>query len=342
MREDHRCVCRRSKRSARSRSVRATSRSWPCRRSARRNARAGGLARAVSKRPCARRPRRTTRRSPRSRPRAASCSKADGEVAQIRAKIREMAGRRAELEGARDRARSVGYDDPRGTFGGSGQDVLGQVIGGILGGMVQRRRARSSPSRQLPGPAAPRRSRFRGARQRPVLAGDLGWRCRWPLGWRRSRRRLAYRRRLLSGFDDRGLLSLMRCRSSGAHETHQTGNGREVAALSPSLRGGRNDGTEALDCIVALLRGETVANKKLSWFELCEARLSVGCYSQPAMEMAVASVRSPAGALAAGRHGAGLLVLSGVDDAPLRRHVANWKIYEETCSRHGHAADRSR
>ena len=61
---------------------------------------------------------------------------ADGEVAQIRAQIREMAGRRGELEGARDRARSVGYHDPRGTFGGSGQDVLGQVIGGILGGML--------------------------------------------------------------------------------------------------------------------------------------------------------------------------------------------------------------
>ena len=60
------------------------------------------------------------------------------------------------------------------------------------------------------------------------------------------------------------------------------------------------------------------------------------------MEIAVASVRSPAGALAAGRHGAGLLVLSGVDDASLKHHASNWKIYEETCSRHGHAADRSR
>ena len=35
---------------------------------------------------------------------------------------------------------------------------------------------------------------------------------------------------------------------------------------------------EALDCIVALLRGETVS-KKTAWFELNEARLSVGCYS---------------------------------------------------------------
>jgi limonene 1,2-monooxygenase len=98
---------------------------------------------------------------------------------------------------------------------------------------------------------------------------------------------------------------------------------------------------EALDCIVALLHGETVT-KKTDWFELNEARLSVGCYSRPAMEMAIASVRSPAGALAAGRHGAGLLVLSGVDDISLQHHVANWAIYEETCRRHGHVPDRAR
>jgi len=64
---------------------------------------------------------------------------------------------------------------------------------------------------------------------------------------------------------------------------------------------------EALECIVALLRGETVT-KKTSWFELNEARLSVGCYTQPTMELAIASVRSPAGALAAGRYGAGLML----------------------------------
>jgi hypothetical protein len=32
-------------------------------------------------------------------------------VAQIRGEIREMACRRSELEGARDRARTSGYDD---------------------------------------------------------------------------------------------------------------------------------------------------------------------------------------------------------------------------------------
>ena len=98
---------------------------------------------------------------------------------------------------------------------------------------------------------------------------------------------------------------------------------------------------EALDCIVPLLRGETVT-RKTSWFELNEARLSVGCYSKPTMELAIASVRSPAGALAAGRYGASLLVLSGVDDTSLQHQTGNWKIYEETCGRHGHVADRSR
>ncbi len=62
--------------------------------------------------------------------------KADREVAQIRVHLREMARRRAELEGARDRARSIGYDDPRGTFSG-GRDVIGDVIGGILSGALQ-------------------------------------------------------------------------------------------------------------------------------------------------------------------------------------------------------------
>ena len=34
--------------------------------------------------------------------------------------------------------------------------------------------------------------------------------------------------------------------------------------------------------------------------------------------------------------------MTGVDDASLKHHLGNWKIYEETCARHGHVADRSR
>jgi chromosome segregation ATPase len=62
--------------------------------------------------------------------------KADAEVAQIRTEIRELAQRRGELEGARDRARRVGYDNPMGNFGGNA-DVIAGAIGGILAGVLR-------------------------------------------------------------------------------------------------------------------------------------------------------------------------------------------------------------
>ena len=61
--------------------------------------------------------------------------KADAEVSQIRDQIRETARRRTELEGARDRARNFGFDNPMGNYG-NGQDAIGQVIGGILRGAL--------------------------------------------------------------------------------------------------------------------------------------------------------------------------------------------------------------
>ncbi len=66
----------------------------------------------------------------------AAREKADAEIRQIRGDIREMAKRRTELEEARDRARSVGYDDPRGRFDG-GQDIILQVVAGILAGALR-------------------------------------------------------------------------------------------------------------------------------------------------------------------------------------------------------------
>lgn len=63
--------------------------------------------------------------------------KADQEVAQIRTEMRDLAQRRSELEGARDRARRSGYDDPRGTFRTDAGDIIGGIIGGILAGTMQ-------------------------------------------------------------------------------------------------------------------------------------------------------------------------------------------------------------
>ena len=56
---------------------------------------------------------------------------------------------------------------------------------------------------------------------------------------------------------------------------------------------------ESLDVIIPLLEGERV-NAKTDWFTLCDAKLQHASYTKPRMEMAVTSVRSPAGALLAG------------------------------------------
>ncbi len=109
--------------------------------------------------------------------------------------------------------------------------------------------------------------------------------------------------------------------------------GLQPADLRPRME-------QALDAIMPLLRGQTIS-MQTDWFRLREARLGVGCYTHPHIETAVTSVRSPAGVQAAGRHGAGVLTLSGIDDAVLAHHAANWGIYEETARRHGHVPDRA-
>ena len=97
---------------------------------------------------------------------------------------------------------------------------------------------------------------------------------------------------------------------------------------------------ESLDTIVALMRGETVT-RRTDWFDLREARLSVGCFTQPTMELAVTTIRSPAGVAAAGKHGLGVLTLGPMNDAVLDHHVANWRIYETEARKGGHTPDRA-
>jgi limonene 1,2-monooxygenase len=96
---------------------------------------------------------------------------------------------------------------------------------------------------------------------------------------------------------------------------------------------------EALAVIVPLLRGEEVT-KKTDWFNLVGARLQLRPYTRPTMELAVAAARSPAGALAAGKWGIGILSIGGTTPAALERHRANWGLYEETARCEGHTPDR--
>ena len=85
---------------------------------------------------------------------------------------------------------------------------------------------------------------------------------------------------------------------------------------------------ESLDALVMLLDGETVT-MKTDWFELKEARIQVPPFQRPRTEMAVACARSPSGALAAGRHGLGMLSIGGTSDDALAAHANNWRMCEE-------------
>jgi limonene 1,2-monooxygenase len=96
---------------------------------------------------------------------------------------------------------------------------------------------------------------------------------------------------------------------------------------------------ESLDVIVDLFKGKTV-NKDTDWFKLRDARLQLNCYTQPTIEMAVAAARSPSGALAAARHGLGILSIGGATPASIAHQGANWKLYETEACKHGHVPDR--
>ena len=98
---------------------------------------------------------------------------------------------------------------------------------------------------------------------------------------------------------------------------------------------------QSLDVIVALMNGEAVT-RRTDWFDLRDARLSVGCFTRPMMDLAVTVIRSPAGVVAAAKHGLGLLTLGPMSDAVLDHHVANWGIYETECREHGYAPDRGK
>ena len=98
---------------------------------------------------------------------------------------------------------------------------------------------------------------------------------------------------------------------------------------------------EAIEALVPLLKGETVT-RKAAWFELHEARLQLAPYSQPMVEMAVASQVSPAGARAAGTHGLGLLSIGATSAGGFGALASNWEIYERKAKEHKQPIDRSK
>jgi len=99
-----------------------------------------------------------------------------------------------------------------------------------------------------------------------------------------------------------------------------------MMGIDPMTQRRRMD--EALGAIVALFQGEVV-NQETDWFTLRDARLQLAPFTSPHMPIAVASTFSPAGPIAAGKYGAGLLSVA----ASLSGNIAStWALVEGSAS----------
>lgn len=96
---------------------------------------------------------------------------------------------------------------------------------------------------------------------------------------------------------------------------------------------------EATEVMLPLLRGEVVS-RKTDWFTVDQARLQLRAYDPQGIEMAVASMVSPAGATLAGRLGLSMLSLSATDARGFDALDSNWTVREKVGAEHGHPADR--
>jgi limonene 1,2-monooxygenase len=96
---------------------------------------------------------------------------------------------------------------------------------------------------------------------------------------------------------------------------------------------------EALDVIVPLLNGEKVT-RQTDWYNLQGAQLQMPCYTQPMMEMAVASSRSPTGSFCAGKYGLGMIALGGTSPDAMEAHRTNWERCETLSRENGFTPDR--
>lgn len=97
---------------------------------------------------------------------------------------------------------------------------------------------------------------------------------------------------------------------------------------------------QSLDAIMALLRCEEPVNMETDWFTLKDARLHLAPYTWPHFPIAVASVTTPSGVLAAGKHGLGVLSIgAGLPGGP-QKLADQWKLGEAEAAKHGKKFDR--
>jgi limonene 1,2-monooxygenase len=98
---------------------------------------------------------------------------------------------------------------------------------------------------------------------------------------------------------------------------------------------------EALAIIIRLFTEDEPITYESDWFTLRQARIQLKPFTKPHMPIAVAAVQSPAGMVAAGQHGAGVLTMDVPRGKDLAAMADFWSIAEETAAQNGKSMDRN-
>ena len=112
-----------------------------------------------------------------------------------------------------------------------------------------------------------------------------------------------------------------------------------MMGIDPNLQRPRMN--EALKIILRLFTEVDPITYECDWFTLKNARLQIRPYTRPHMPIAVAAVASPAGMVAAGEIGAGVLTMSVPRGQDAKALAGFWGIAEETAERNGQVVDRN-
>jgi len=112
-----------------------------------------------------------------------------------------------------------------------------------------------------------------------------------------------------------------------------------MLGIDPNLQRPRMN--EALAVIIRLFTEVEPITYESDWFSLRNARLQLRPFTKPHMPIAVAAVQSPAGMVAAGENGAGVLTMSVPRGKTAAALADFWNIAEETAATHGKTMDRN-
>ena len=76
------------------------------------------------------------------------------------------------------------------------------------------------------------------------------------------------------------------------------------------------------------------------WFRMRDARLHLNSYTHPHVPVFVAAASSPAGPMAAGKHGIGMLSFASVTPESEKSLRRTWEWYGDAAAKSGHEASR--